>query len=283
MPLIVNTNVSSLNTQRFLSNNTNALQKSMERLSSGYRINKAGDDAAGLQLSETLRAQIRGSQKALDNTQDGINVLNLTDGALQQITDNLQRMRELAVQAGNDTYSASQRSAMQSEVSQLAADITRIGDATQFNGTNLLTGSAGSFIIQLGPNSSGTSDQLNLATAGAANPFGDIRSTALAVTALDLSTATHSGSAITAIDAAITTVNQRRGAIGAFTNRLEGAANNLSIAIENFSASESRIRNVDVAMESANLTRNQILQQASAAMLAQANSAPQLALQLLQG
>jgi len=277
MPLIVNTNVSSLNTQRFLSNNTNALQKSMERLSSGYRINKAGDDAAGLQLSETLRAQIRGSQKALDNTQDGINVLNLADGALQQITDNLQRMRELAVQGANDTYSAAQRSAINAEISQLSADIDRIAKATQFNGKTLLDGNTTAMVIHLGPNST-ANDLLDVASA-----FTQATALGIGASSLDVSTAGAASSTITNLDTALAAVNSQRGRIGAFTNRLEGAANNLSIAIENFSASESRIRNVDVAQESANLTRNQILQQASAAMLAQANSAPQLALQLLQG
>src|SRR5690349_6637941 len=126
MPLIINTNIGSMNAQRYLSANTNSLQKSMERLASGYRINRAGDDAAGLALSEKLRAQIRGSQKALDNTQDGINVINIADGALQTITDNLQRMRELAVQASNDTYNATQRTSMKNEYDQLASGITQI-------------------------------------------------------------------------------------------------------------------------------------------------------------
>src|SRR5688572_19619983 len=139
MPLIVNTNVTSLNAQRHLSSNTNMLQKTMEKLSSGYRINRAGDDAAGLQLSENLRAQIRGSKKALDNTQDGINVLNIADGSLQTVTDSLQRLRELAVQAANDTYNTSQRSAMQVEIEQLLADIDRIALATKFNGVELLS------------------------------------------------------------------------------------------------------------------------------------------------
>jgi flagellin len=287
MPLIVNTNVSSLNAQRHLGNNTNALAKSMEKLSSGFRINRASDDAAGLQLSETLRSQIRGSQKAMDNVQDGINVLNIVDGAYSQITENLQRMRELAVQAANDTYATAQRSAIKSEINQLIADITRIASATEFNGVKLMNGSATTFVIQLGANDVAAEDQLDLASAvSSTGPFGNATAAALNASlttgALLVDGSSNAREAITAIDSALATVNTRRGMIGSLTNRLEGAANNLSVSIENLSSSESRIRNVDVARESANLTRNQILQQASAAMLAQANQSPQLALQLLQ-
>jgi flagellin len=288
MPLIVNTNVSSLNAQRHLGNNTNALAKSMEKLSSGFRINRASDDAAGLQLSETLRSQIRGSQKAMDNVQDGINVLNIVDGAYSQITENLQRMRELAVQAANDTYASAQRSAMEAEIDQLMADIDRISEATEFNGVKLMSGAAGTdFVIQLGANDVAAEDQLNIASAAGTGPFADAAASVLAATmttaSLNVNTASAALAAITTIDNALATVNTRRGMIGSLSNRLEGAANNLSVSIENLSSSESRIRNVDVARESANLTRNQILQQASASMLAQANQSPQLALQLLQG
>jgi len=266
--------------------NTNALQKTMEKLASGYRINRAGDDAAGLQLSENLRAQIRGSKKALDNTQDGMNVLNIADGALQTITDSLQRMRELAVQAANDTYNTSQRSAMQVEVEQLLADVDRIASATKFNGVDLLsTASPANFIIQVGANNTVGVDTIDIASA-----MGDSSATTLGVaswngtnltTAIDSST--NAQSFLSEVDAAINAVNIKRGNLGAFVNRLEGTSNNLSIGIENLSSSESRIRNVDVAAESANLTRNQILQQASNTILAQANQTPQLALQLLKG
>jgi len=283
MPLIINTNVASLNAQRHLTNNTNMLAKSMERLSSGYRINRAADDAAGLALSENLRKEIRGSQKALANVQDGVNVLNLTDGALQQITDNLQRMRELAVQAGNDTYDATQRASIETEMDQLSSEITRNSLVTEFNGVKLLNGSMANFFVQLGPNSSQVNDRIDLSTAGGANPFAAVDATALGIDDANIvvTSSASSNSAIGLLDTAINSVNTRRSIIGAMVNRLEGAANNLSIGIENLSSSESRIRNVDVAEESANLTRNQILQQASSAMLAQANQAPQLALQLL--
>ncbi|MEM0950905.1 MAG: flagellin [Cyanobacteria bacterium P01_H01_bin.74] len=276
MPLIINTNIGSMNAQRYLTNNTTALQKSMEKLSSGFRINKAGDDAAGLALSETLRAQIRGSQKALDNTQDGINVMNIADGALQTITDNLQRMRELAVQAANDTYSATQRTSMQTEYDQLASGITQIASAAEFNGINLLDGTSTLTNLQIGANTTAGVDTFNVSTV-----FADSRAAALAVNAGSLANNANALTAITALDTAINTVNTRRGTVGASVNRLEATAANLATSIENLSSSESRIRNVDVAMESANLSKYQILQQASSAMLAQANQAPQLALQLL--
>lgn len=290
MPLIINTNVSSMNAQRYLGNNTSALQKTMEKLSSGYRINRAGDDAAGLQLSENLRSQIRGSQKALDNTQDGINVLNLADGAMQTMTDNLQRIRELTIQAASDTYNATQRSAIQGEIVQLLADIDRIASSTTFNGVSLFPTAATSFILQVGANSTANVDTIDVGAA-----LGNATSNGLGITswngtALTVNMAVNGTAGgnvartfLGQVDAAILAVNTRRGNLGAFVNRLEGAANNLSISVENLSASESRIRNVDVAMESSNLTRNQILQQASNTILAQANQSPQLAIQLLQG
>jgi flagellin len=276
MSLVVNTNVASLNSQRYLSKNTNALNKSMEKLSSGYRINRAGDDAAGLALSESLRTQIRGSKKALDNAQDAINLLNLADGVLQQIQDNLQRMRELAVQAANDTYSTEQRTAMQTEFNQLIEDNYRIMQATKFNGA-VVFGANKTF--QIGANNVANVDTIQVTGAAANNALGTVANVATA----NWTNSADAVASITAVDSSITGLNTQRGNLGAFVNRLESAANNLSIAIENYSAAESRIRNVDVALESSNLTRNQILQQAAGAMLAQANASPQLALQLLRG
>ncbi len=278
MPLVINTNVSSLNAQRYLSNNTGSLGKTMEKLASGYRINRAGDDAAGLQVSEKLRAQIRGSQKALDNVQDGLNMLNIADGTYQAITDSLQRMRELAVQAANDTYSTAQRSALQIEYNSLASGISQMAQAAQFNGIHLLDASSPTSLnLQITANQGSNADQLDITSA-----LNDMTSATLTV-AGDLSSHLTAQSAIAVMDAALDTVNEARGKLGAFVNRLEYAAQNLATNIENTSASESRVRNVDVAMESSNLARNQILQQASQAMLAQANQAPQLALQLLRG
>jgi flagellin len=285
MPLVINTNVASINAQRNLGTNTNMLSKSIERLSSGFRINKAGDDAAGLQISENLRAQIRGSKKALDNVQDGTNVLNIADGALATITENLQRMRELAVQAANDTYDSASRTAIETELDQLATEITRISDATQFNGVKLLDGSingTNNMVLQVGYSNNATQNTIDVGSTGA---FADTDATALGVNdaSIDVTNNTNARTALNLIDTALTRVNTQRANIGATINRLERAATNLSTQIENVSAAESRIRNVDVAAESAELVRNQILQQSSAAMLSQANQFPSIALQLLQG
>jgi flagellin len=279
MPLVVNTNVSSLNAQRYLNNNTSALGKTMEKLASGYRINRAGDDAAGLQVSEKLRAQIRGSQKALDNVQDGINMLNIADGTYQAITDAVQRMRELAVQAANDTYSTAQRSAMQIEFNSLASGITQMAQAAQFNGIHLLDASSpANLVLQITANQGGNADDLDITSA-----LVDVTASTLGIASATLDNHSAAQSAISLLDTALDDLNAARGKLGAFTNRLEYTAQNLATNVENTSASESRVRNVDVAAESASLARNQILQQASQAMLAQANQAPQLALQLLRG
>jgi len=287
MPLVINTNTMSMNAQRNLTNNTSLLSKSLEKLASGYRINRAGDDAAGLQLSEGLRSQIRGSQKAYDNVQDGLNLLNIADGSFETITNNLQRIRELVVQSANDTYATAQRLAIGSEIDQLRADIDRIANASRFNGVQLLNSSTpASFFIQLGPNNNATVDALDIigalgeTRASVATSAGGLGLTALATTAVTDSTTARTYLGV--IDTAISTLLSKRATLGAYVNRLEGAANNLLNSIENLSSAESRIRNVDVAMESANMTRNQILQQASATVLSQANQTTGLALQLLQ-
>lgn len=285
MPLVINTNVASINAQRNLGNNTNMLARSIERLSSGYRINRAGDDAAGLQISEKLRSQIQGSKKALDNVQDGSNVLNIADGALATITENLQRMRELSVQAANDTYDPTARAAIEQELDQLASEITRISDSTQFNGVSLLDGSingSGNMVLQVG---FGNNSSQNIIDVGGTGAFADTDAAALGVddANIDVTNNTNARNAINSIDTALNNVTTQRTFIGATINRLERAATNLSTQIENVSAAESRIRNVDVAAESAELVRNQILQQSSAAMLSQANQFPSIALQLLGG
>jgi flagellin len=288
MGININTNVQSLNAQRVLGGNVKSLGKSLEKLSSGYRINRASDDAAGLQISEGLRSQIRGSDQANSNVQDGINLLNTTDGGLETITNNLQRVRELAVQGGNDTLSTDQRSAIDKEIQQLAKDVTRIASASQFNKKDLLNGTTTSLKIQVGANVTSATNTIDLATAGT-NPFADTRATALnllgAGDAVRLSVKSNGSSlkTLSIVDAALQTVQNRRASIGALTNRLEGASTNLQISSENFSASESRIRNTDIAKESANLTKNQVLQQASAQILGQANQTSQLALSLLRG
>ncbi len=276
MPLIINTNVSSMTAQRHLTNNTNMLNRSIEKLSSGFRINRAGDDAAGLQVSENLRAQIRGSKKALDNVQDGMNVLNIADGALSVITENLQRMRELAVQAANDTYDADQRTAIQQEINARITDIDRISDAVEFNGVKLLDGTLATFDIQAGPNNT-AADVIDISGAFANADYATLSGGGATL----VDTHANALTAIGTLDTAITTVNNQRATLGSFVNQLESASQNLAIGIENLSSSESRIRNVDVAAESAELVRNQILQQSAATVLAQANQGPALALQLL--
>ncbi len=284
MPLTINTNVMSLNAQRSLNQNTNRLNKSLERLSSGYRINRSGDDAAGLQISETLRSQIRGSKKALDNTMDGLNLLNIVDGAYQTIQNNLQRIRELSVQGANDTYATSQRTAIAQEIDALRADIDRIANSTQFNGVDLLTSAATlptNYFIQVGANTT-VNDEISLLAA-----MGDTTT----VTGLNgLSAAsglfvsnTSVQNYIGNVDAALVSLNTRRSTLGSMINRLESVTSNLNINIENLSASESRIRNVDVASESAAMIQGQILQQASVSILSQANQVPQMALQLISG
>jgi flagellin len=283
MPINVNTNVQSLNAQRLLSQNTMGLGKSLEKLASGFRINKSSDDAAGLQISETLRSQIRGSEKANDNVQDGINVLNTADGSLSTITDNLQRMRELTVQGANDTLGVDQRSAINKELLQLTNDIDRIAKATEFNGKKLFS-SVTTYNIQVGAESASATNVLNI--GGANSALGTLSKTSLGIgsgtgVAFSVRTTGSALGAISKIDTALQRVGNRRASIGALTNRLSSASQNLGIAIENFSASESRIRNVDVAKESANMTKNQILQQAASTILAQANQGPQLALKLL--
>lgn len=280
MPLIVNSNITSLNAQRHLGNNTTALNKRMERLASGSRINRAGDDAAGLQLSENLRSQIRGREKALQNVQDGINVLNIVDGAYQTLSENLQRSRELLVQAGNDTYGQPQRDAIYGELVHLFDESYRITQTTQFNGVQLLDGPIPEFILQIGSNAVDGLDDIDISSA-----LDDGAIAAAYVLGLPLPAITNNMEAqigIDAVDNLMGVLNERRGRLGAFVNRLEGTATNLQIAIENLSASESRIRDADVASESAELTRYQILQQSSATVLAQANQLPSLALQLLQ-
>ena len=287
MGIIINTNIQSLNAQRLLSKNTRMQSKSYEKLASGFKINKASDDSAGLQISESLRTQIRGSQQAGNNVQDGINVLNIMDGTMQTLTDNLQRMRELTVQAANDTYAVDQRSAIASEISQLAVDINRIAAGTQFNGRLLLDGSINNYYMQVGANYSSSVDRIDLANIGGVNPFDSVNVRELVgltgtTTTLNVMNSTSSLKVLERLDGALQKVNNRRASLGAMINRLDGTFNNLSLNIESQSASESRIRNTDVAKESAELTRNQVLQQASAQILSQANQIPQLALQLLQ-
>ena len=268
----INHNIAALNTYRQLSNANGAQGKSMEKLSSGLRINRAGDDAAGLAISEKMRGQIRGLDQASRNSQDGISLIQTAEGALNETHSILNRMRELAVQSSNDTMTADDRAQIQKEVTDLIGEIDNIGGKTQFNTQNLLDGSYASKVIQIGAN-----DGENLTIS-----IADMQSTALGVTAIDLGAdSATSSAAITTIDSAIKLVSDERAQLGAKQNRLEHTINNLGTASENLTAAESRVRDVDMAKEMMEQTKNSILAQASQAMLAQANQQPQGVLQLL--
>lgn len=378
MSLRINTNTDAFNSYRNLSVTQGQMSKSLEKLSSGFRINRAADDAAGLAISEGLRAQTGGLKVAVRNAQDGISVVQTAEGALNEVHSILQRMRDLAVQAGNDTNSADARSAISTEVGQLRGELTRIADSTNFNGKKLLDGSAGTMNFQVGANGDAASQigvnmgavnvkavannlgsggasfdvatptlvtgamnftnqttdvSVTLGAAGtykttqdvanalnsdanfantfsasvdkdqklvvtsktggtveggtgatAAAPGTGITGTGTAVTGgLDFTTAAGAQAAVTSIDAQITAVSTARSTLGAVQNRFEHTINNLNVAVENLSASESRIRDTDMAQEMMSFTRSQILSQAGTAMLAQANSAPQGVLSLLRG
>ncbi len=269
----INNNVMAFNANRNLQVNNSALGKSLEKLSSGYRINRAGDDAAGLVISQKLRAEVSGLRQATRNAQDGISFVQTAEGALGEVHSMLNRMRDLSVQAANDTNDTASRTAIDSELDALAAEIGRIGTDTTFSGATVFTATALNF--QVG--SEGTGGQIQ-ATVGV------LDNTALGgtnLTTLDVTDATNSRTTIEAIDASIDAVSTMRGTLGAVQNRFESTIRNLQVTTENLSASESRIRDTDMAEEMVNFTRRQILQQAGTAMLGQANSVPQSVLRLL--
>ena len=279
MVMRINNNLMAMNAHRQLKINSANQEKSLEKLSSGYRINRAGDDAAGLSISEKMRAQIRGLQKASSNAQDGISLIQTAEGALTETHEILQRMRELAVQAANDTNVKEDRDAIALELKELSAEITRIGEKTQFNTQTLLAGSLSGAVIQIGANKGET---LTI-------DIGNMRATALGVlfegsgsAILSVDTSSNAQNAISKIDEAINKVSSERAKLGAKQNRLEHTIRNLDTSAENLQASESRIRDVDMAKEMMNFTKNNILNQAATAMLAQANMVPQGVLQLLQ-
>jgi len=270
--MIINHNIAALNTHRQLSVATGAQGKSMEKLASGLRINRAGDDAAGLAISEKMRGQVRGLDQASRNSQDGISLIQTAEGALNETHSILQRMRELAVQGGNDTNTAEDRTQIQTELNQLMSEIDRIATDTQFNTKNLLGGTFAA-TLQVGANSS---QVIGFSVS-------DMSTTGLTLTAALISVGDNgtAGSAIDTIDAAITAVSTQRANLGALQNRLEHTINNLNTSSENLTAAESRIRDVDMAKEIMEQTKNSILGQAAQAMLAQANQQPQGVLQLL--
>jgi flagellin len=272
MALFINTNVTSLNAQRNLNNSTAALAKTYTRLASGLRVNSAADDAAGMAIGSRFTAQIRGLNQSSRNANDAISVLQVAEGALTQTDSSLQRIRELAVQSANDSYTSSDRASLQKEVDQLTSEINRIASQTQFNGQSLLTGNYQGKNFQIGA----FSDQIitfSILNASAGGLGGSVQ----------ISTQTGAMAAITSIDNAINSVADIRASLGAYQNRFESVIANVNNVSENFSASRSRIMDADIATETSNLTRNSILQQAGTAVLAQANQQPQLALQLLGG
>jgi flagellin len=281
MSIVINTNVSSILVQRSLQQSTSNISQSLSKLSTGYRINKAADDAAGLTISESLKSQARGSQVAANNAQAGINLLQTAEGDLAIIQDNLQRIRDLAVQAANGTNGTSERNAIKSEVDQRVNEINRISKSSSFNNIKLLNGDSSSLSLQIGSGAAASTNAISI-TSGT-NPLANANASSLGIE--QVSTAFGSASAaasyVSKIDTAISSVSSRRSTIGSLQNRLESAISSLNIQFENMSASESRIRDVDVAKEAAMLTRNQILQQASATLLAQANQAPAVALSLI--
>ncbi|WP_139904164.1 flagellin Hag [Clostridium thermarum] len=307
--MIINHNLNAMNAHRNMSANNVSSGKAMEKLSSGLRINRAGDDAAGLAISEKMRGQIRGLNQASRNSQDAISMIQTAEGALNETHSILQRMRELAVQAGNDTNESTDREEIQKEINQLTSEINRIANTTEFNNQKLLNATAGSttsasgtnpakssFTMQVGANENQTmtlefvdmsSEALGIAsTSGttgftSTNTVTDGTNNTVNAKALDVSSASSAGNAISVIQTAINKVSAERSKLGAYQNRLEHTINNLSTASENMTAAESRIRDVDMAKEMMNFSKNNILSQAAQAMLAQANQQPQGVLQLL--
>jgi flagellin len=276
MGTTINTNVASLNAQRNLSSSQASLATSMQRLSSGLRVNTAKDDAAGLAIAERMGAQIKGMNVAIRNAQDAISLSQTAEGALGKVSDTLQRMRELAVQSANATNSASDRTNLNAEFSQLASEVTRVLTGTTFNGNSLLN-TAATLSFQVGANNVAT-DQVSLSTTNLTAGTG-----VTAVVGGAITSVATAQSAIANVDTAIDEITTARATFGAAQNRFESVISNLQVAVENQSASRGRIVDADFAAETANLSRTQVLQQAGMAMVAQANSSPQGVLQLLRG
>jgi len=273
--LTVNTNISSLNAQRNLTGSQSTLATSLQRLSSGLRINSAKDDAAGLAISNRMTSQINGLNQAARNANDAISLAQTAEGALDEVTGMLQRMRELAVQSVNDTNTSTDRASLNAEFQQLSSEIQRISTTTSFNGKNVLDGTLGNATFQVGANADETiTVNINTAMGTSAG--------ALDIATNTVSMASTATSSITAIDDALEEVDTFRGTLGAVQSRFESTIANVSNIAENVSAARSRIVDADFALETANLTKAQILQQAGVAMLSQANQLPQTALSLLQ-
>jgi flagellin len=261
-------NIAALNATRNLSTNNSAVSKNLEKLSSGYRINRAGDDAAGLALSEKMRAQITNLEVSKKNAEDGISLIQTAEGALTEVHSMLNRMVELATQSANGIYDTTDREALQAEADALSSEISRIASSTTFNGTTLF--------------SNGTTIKIQVGTSATAASQLSITITKLATYSISIKDATSAASKISDIKTKINEISKSRGALGAMQNRLEHTINNLGTNIENMTSAESRIRDVDIAEEMMAYTKNNILVQSAQAMLAQANQVPQGVLQLLQ-
>ena len=272
MAMVVQHNLTAMNANRQLGITTGAQAKSSEKLSSGYRINRAGDDAAGLKISEKMRSQIRGLDKASSNAQDGISLIQTAEGALNEAHSILQRMNELAVQGANDTNQSIDRDAINDELEALTTELDRISETTQFNKQNLLDGTFSDKKLQVGAN---TDQKIEVS-------IGNMNASSLKISGLKVSSFSAAGKAMAAIQKAINSVSTQRSKLGALQNRLEHTINNLNTTSENTSAAESRIRDVDMATEMVEYSKNNILAQAGQSMLAQANQATQGVLSLLQ-
>ena len=274
MGLRVNTNVASINAQRNLASVSNSLSTNYRRLSTGLRISTASDDAAGLAISERLRAQVRSLEQAKRNANDGISFVQTAEGALNEVSSILVRLRELAVQSSNGATSNADKETLDEEFQSLVNEINRIGRSTEFNNIKLLDGSQSTVSFQVGFGTTAGIDTLQVTLEASLT-------TSLSLSTLDIGSGGNMSLAISTIDTAINSVSSLRGRLGAIQNRLGSTINNLAVQVENLSAAESRIRDVDVAYETAQLTRNSILQQASISILSQSNAQPQAALSLL--
>jgi flagellin len=279
MGLRINTNVPALTAQRNLAATRAALDSTLEKLSSGSRINSAGDDAAGLAISESLRAQIRGLSQAERNAQDGISVVQIAEGALSEVSNLLIRMRELAIQSASDTIGQNERGFLEGEFKHLMDEIDRISHSTEFNGVPLLNGNGNAFEVQIGTKNNPLLDRVKLFDSYAA----DVNSIALGINLLGLGDKLSSQNSLGAIDSALEKVISVRAQFGSMQNRLQSIVNNIKISHENLSSANSRIRDADLAVEVSDMTKNQILMQAGVSVLSQANNSAKMALGLLSG
>ena len=277
MGLRINTNVASLNAQRNLGNTRINMNKALEKLSSGQRINRAGDDAAGLAISENLKAQIKGLGQAERNAEDGISLVQIAEGALGEVSNILIRLRELSVQAASDTIGGTERKFLNVEFEQLTSEVDRIANSTEFNRVPLLNGTGAVFDIQIGTRNDPISDRLTFDASSA-----DVNVAALGLNLASVSDKISAQNSLTSIDQAIISVSGIRADFGALQNRLQSTVNNIQVSVENLASANSRVRDTDVAAETAELTKQNILMQAGTSVLTQANSSTNSALSLIQ-